>query len=75
MPRTSLDKFKLKLDKYLETHPDAHKAQNYIPKPCNQFTGNPSNSIIDHARAETIRRPGQMLGRLAIPPSEIYCSL
>ena len=53
----SVDDFKAKLDKYLETLADEPKLQNYIPAMCNQLTAAPSNSIIDHARTK-FRRPG-----------------
>jgi hypothetical protein len=55
--RVSVDDFKAKLDKYLETLADEPILQNYIPAMCNQLTAAPSNSIIDHARTK-FRRPG-----------------
>ena len=53
----SVDDFKAKLDKYLETLADEPKLQNYIPAMCNPLTAAPSNSIIDHASTK-FRRPG-----------------
>ena len=57
LTRTSIEDFKSKLDKYLETLPDEPKLTNYTPAVCNQITASPSNSIIDHARSRH-RRPG-----------------
>ena len=58
LTKIGIEDFKLKLDKYLEAIPDEPKIPNYTPSTCNQTTGNPTNSIIDHARSETFRRPG-----------------
>ena len=58
LQKISIDEFKAKLDQYLQTIPDEPKVQNYIPTTCNQITGNPSNSIVDHIKAERTRRPG-----------------
>ena len=58
LQKISIDDFKAKLDKYLETIPDEPKLPNYIPATCNQITGNPSNSIVDHVKTERTRRPG-----------------
>ena len=58
LQKISIDDFKEKLDVYLETIPDEPKLHNYVPSTCCQNTGNPSNSIIDHAKADRTRRPG-----------------
>ena len=58
LQKISIDDFKEKLDMYLETIPDEPKLHNYVPSTCCQNTGNPSNSIIDHAKADRTRRPG-----------------
>ena len=55
--RTSVDDFKLHLDKYLEKIPDEPSLPNYTPTACNLFTAKPSNSIVDQGRTKT-RRPG-----------------
>ena len=53
-----IEEFKIKLDKYLEMLPDEPKIGEYIPSVCNQISGKPTNSIIDHARSLKARRPG-----------------
>ena len=58
LTRVSIEEFKEKLDNYLSTLPDEPKGPNYIPSSCSQLTGSPSNSILDHARTESQRRPG-----------------
>ena len=56
--RTSVDEFKVALDKFLQTIPDEPKLPGYIPSACNQVTASPSNSIIDLSRVGKFRRPG-----------------
>jgi hypothetical protein len=46
----SPDTFKLKLDQYLTNLPDQPSIGGMYPAPCNQLTGQPSNSIVDWAR-------------------------
>ena len=58
LSKISVDEFKIKLDKYLELLPDEPKIGGYYPSACNQFSGNPSNSIIDQGRFLRARRPG-----------------
>ena len=57
LQQSSVDEFKLKLDKYLENIQDEPSLPNYIPTACNQLTAKPSNSIVDQGRLKT-RRPG-----------------
>ena len=58
LSRISVDDFKSKLDKYLETLPDEPKVGDYTPSACSQVTMAPSNSIIDLGRTVTKRKPG-----------------
>ena len=53
----SVEEFKAKLDKYLETIPDEPILPDYTPSVCNLVTAKPSNSIIDQGRT-SLRRPG-----------------
>ena len=57
LTRTSVDEFKVALDKFLQTIPDEPKLPGYIPSACNQVTASPSNSIIDLSRVGKLRRP------------------
>ena len=54
----SVDEFKEKLDIYLQTILDKPILPAYISSVCNQFTGNPSNYIVDLAKSVRFRRPG-----------------
>ena len=56
--KISVDKFKEKLDFYLQTIPDEPNLNGYIPTACSQQTGCPSNSLIDQAKSQKLRRPG-----------------
>ena len=58
MRKVPVEEFKSKLDLYLQSIPDEPYLNGYIPTSCDQFSGSPSNSIMDQARSETIRRPG-----------------
>ena len=58
LSKISVEDFKIKLDNYLELVPDEPKIGGYYPSACNQFSGNPSNSIIDQGRHLRARRPG-----------------
>ena len=46
----TVEEFKFKLDLYLNKVPDEPKVDGLTPSACDQFTGKPSNSIIDQAR-------------------------
>ena len=50
--KCSIDDFKFKLDQYLAKIPDEPKLPGYIPTATNQYTGQPSNSIIDQVRKQ-----------------------
>ena len=50
--KCSIDDFKFKLDQYLARIPDEPKLPGYIPTATNQYTGQPSNSIIDQVRKQ-----------------------
>ena len=56
--KLSVGEFKLKLDIYLQTIPDEPILPGYIPSACNQFTGSPSNSLVDLVKSVGLRRPG-----------------
>ena len=58
MKKVSVEDFKSSLDNFLQSIPDEPKLPGYIPTTCNQVTSSPSNSIIDHTRAQKVRRPG-----------------
>ena len=59
--KVTVDEFKSKLDLYLQSIPDEPSLNGYIPTSCDQFSGNPSNSIVDQARSEKIRGPERNL--------------
>ena len=46
----SIDEFKSSLDKYLASIPDEPKLQGYIPTASDQFSVQPSNSLVDQIR-------------------------
>ena len=48
----SVNDFKTELDKVFSRVPDEPNisGSEYTPKTCDQFTGRPSNSLIDHMR-------------------------
>ena len=50
--KCSVEEFKLQLDKVLSRVPDEPNiiGDQYTPRACDQFTGKPSNSIIDQIR-------------------------
>ena len=56
--RISVDQFKYKLDIYLQSIPDEPNLHGYVPIVCNQLSGSPSNSLVDHVRSGSLRRPG-----------------
>jgi hypothetical protein len=58
LKNVSVEDFKASLDTFLQTIPDEPKLPGYIPTTCNQVTASPSNSIIDHAKAQKHRRSG-----------------
>ena len=58
LSRISVDQFKYKLDIYLQSIPDEPNLHGYAPSVCNQISGNPSNSLVDHVRSGSLRRPG-----------------
>ena len=58
LTKVPVDEFKSKLDVFLQTIPDEPKVPGYTPSTCNQITASPSNSIVDHTRSESSRRPG-----------------
>jgi hypothetical protein len=58
LSKCSIDDFKFKLDKYLETVPDQPKTMDLIPAACNQFDARPSNSIVDQIRRLKINAGG-----------------
>ena len=53
MTKCSIDEFKSELDGFLSKIPDEPNVTgtNYTPRACNQFTGKPSNSLIDQYRS------------------------
>ena len=58
LTKISTNDFKASLDLHLQAIPDQPKFQGYTPTACSQVTANPSNSIIDQAKAPRTRRPG-----------------
>ena len=51
MSNCTLDEFKAQIDKVLERVPDEPSLSGrYTPRASDQFTGQPSNSIIDQIR-------------------------
>jgi ribonuclease P/MRP protein subunit RPP40 len=58
LKKISVEEFKSKLDHYLESIPDEPHLNGYVPTTCDQLSGSPSNSILDHARTDRSRRPG-----------------
>ena len=48
--KCSIDDFKATLDQFLAKIPDEPKLPGYIPAACNQFTGQPSNCLVDQVR-------------------------
>jgi hypothetical protein len=59
MTKVPVDKFKERLDKFLEMVPDEPNVVGLTPATCNQFTAAPSNSILDQVRrVAQHRRPG-----------------
>ena len=58
LTKISVDQFKYKLDVYLQSIPDEPSLHGYVPSVCNQLSGIPSNSLVDHVKSERLRRPG-----------------
>ena len=58
LSKCSIDDFKIKLDKYLETVPDQPKTSDLTPFASNQFDARPSNSIVDQIRRLQINAGG-----------------
>ena len=58
LTKISVDQFKYKLDVYLQAIPDEPSLHGYVPSVCNQLSGIPSNSLVDHVKSERLRRPG-----------------
>ena len=56
--KVPVEEFKSKPYLYLQSIPDEPYLNGYISTSCDQFSESPSNSIMDQARSETIRRPG-----------------
>ena len=50
LSKCSIDEFKAELDQYLEKIPDEPKLPGYIPTASDQFSGQPSNSLVDQIR-------------------------
>ena len=50
MSKCSMDDFKSALDQFLSKIPDEPKLPGYIPAACNQFSGQPSNCLVDQVR-------------------------
>ena len=53
LTRCTVDEFKAQLDKVLSMVPDEPEVSGcqYTPRACDQFTGKPSNSLIDQIRS------------------------
>ena len=58
LTKISIEDFKSNLDQYLSSLPDEPKVSGYTPSACSQVDASPSNSIIDQAKADKLRRPG-----------------
>ena len=56
--KVSVEEFKEKLYKYLQQIPDEPNVEGLTPSACDMFTASPSNSIVDQARNNKLRRPG-----------------
>ena len=50
LTKCSVDEFKTKLNLVLSKVPDEPKISGYVPSACDQFSGNPFNSIVDQIR-------------------------
>ena len=50
LSKCSIDDFKAALDKYLARIPDEPKIPGYVPTASDQFSGQPSNSLVDQIR-------------------------
>ena len=59
--KCNVDEFKVQLDKVLEKVPDEPNISGgqYTPRACDQFTGRPSNSIIDQIRGIEFKKNRQ----------------
>ena len=62
LTKCSVIDFKTKLDLVLEMVPDEPNVTGceYTPRACDQFNGNPSNSIIDQIRSITFTIPSKI---------------
>ena len=58
LTKCSVDDFKEKLDKFLGNVQDEPKTQNLTPAGCDQFSGKPSNSLIDQVRRLNLKQGG-----------------
>ena len=61
MSKCTVDDFKAQLDKVLEQVPDEPNISGgqYTPRASDQFTGQPSNSIIDQIRGIEFKKKRQ----------------
>ena len=48
--KCSIDDFKSSLDQFLAKIPDEPKLPGYTPAACDQYSGQPSNSLVDQVR-------------------------
>ena len=53
LSKCSIDDFKSALDQFLAKIPDEPKLPGYIPAACDQFSGQPSNSLVDQIQNTT----------------------
>ena len=65
MTKCSVDEFKMQLDLILAKVPDEPRVSGceYTPSASDQFTGNPSNSIVDQIRGVSFPTPQRNTGR------------
>ena len=65
MTKCSVDEFKMQLDLILAKFPDEPRVSGceYTPSASDQFTGNPSNSIVDQIRGVSFPTPQRNTGR------------
>ena len=60
-----MEEFKTQLDKVLSMVPDEPEVSGcqYTPRACDQFTGKPSNSLIDQIRSIDFQKRRKIKGR------------
>jgi hypothetical protein len=63
LSKCSVDEFKSKLDLVLSKVPDEPKISGYVPSACDQFSGNPSNSIVDQIRGVELDKKKNPTGK------------